>query len=240
MNLMECRVSVAMASYNGAPDIALQIESILKNLEEYDELVISDDGSTDNTVEIIKRYAKDDRRIRLVKGPGNGVKENFTNAMKNCRGKYIFLSDQDDIWFDDKVKKVVPLLKKHDLVVHDCIVTASSISQVIKPSFFKYRNSGSGLIKNIYKNTYIGCCMAFSRRLMINAIPIPSKIEMHDQWIGVLNDILYKNTYFLNEPLIYYRRHGTNVSSFKHYPFFKMLYNRLILIIEIIKMRKKR
>lgn len=82
--------------------------------------------------------------------------------------------------------------------------------------------------------------MAFSRRLMINAIPIPSKIEMHDQWIGVLNDILYKNTYFLNEPLIYYRRHGTNVSSFKHYPFFKMLYNRLILIIEIIKMRKKR
>ena len=237
---MECRVSVAMASYNGAPDIALQIESILKNLEEYDELVISDDGSTDNTVEIIKRYAKDDRRIRLVKGPGNGVKENFTNAMKNCRGKYIFLSDQDDIWFDDKVKKVVPLLKKHDLVVHDCIVTASSISQVIKPSFFKYRNSGSGLIKNIYKNTYIGCCMAFSRRLMINAIPIPSKIEMHDQWFGVLNDILYKNTYFLNEPLIYYRRHGTNVSSFKHYPFFKMLYNRLILIIEIIKMRKKR
>lgn len=235
---MEYRVSVAMASYNGAPDIALQIESILKNLENNDELVISDDGSTDNTVEIIKRYAKDDSRIRLVQGPGNGVKANFTNAMKNCRGKYIFLSDQDDIWFDDKVKKIIPLLKKHDLVVHDCVVTASSISQVIKPSFFKYRNSGSGLMKNIYKNTYIGCCMAFSRRLMAKVIPIPNEIEMHDQWIGVLNDSLYKNTYFLNEPLIYYRRHGTNVSSFEHYPLMKMIKNRIIFINQFKKRKR--
>lgn len=232
---MNCRVSVAMASYNGAKSIAQQIDSILENLEENDEIVISDDGSTDGTIEIINKYIQKDARIKLIQGPKNGVKANFTSAMQNCSGKYIFLSDQDDIWSKNKVEKVLPVLEQHDLVVHDCIVTTSSISQVIEPSFFKYRNSGSGILKNIYKNTYIGCCMAFSRRLMKKAIPIPNDIEMHDQWIGILNDILYKNTYFLNEPLIFYRRHDNNVSSFTHYPLVKMVKNRWTLSCNLIK-----
>lgn len=80
--------------------------------------------------------------------------------------------------------------------------------------------------------------MAFSRRLMAKVIPIPNEIEMHDQWIGVLNDSLYKNTYFLNEPLIYYRRHGTNVSSFEHYPLMKMIKNRIIFINQFKKRKR--
>ncbi len=232
---MNCRVSVVMASYNGEKYISEQISSILNNLGESDELVISDDGSTDETLHIIDSYIQKDSRIKLVKGPGKGVKANFANAMKNSSGNYIFLSDQDDVWFKNKINQVLPLLANHDLVVHDCVVTKTSISDIIIPSFFVYRKSGARVLRNIWKNTYIGCCMAFSRRLMKRILPIPDDIEMHDQWIGILNDILYKNTYFLKKQFIYYRRHGDNISSFKHYQVLKMIKNRIIFIKEIVK-----
>ena len=237
INRMNCRVSVVMASYNGEKYISEQIDSILTNLDENDELVISDDGSTDETLHIIDSYIQKDSRIKLVKGPGKGVKANFANAMKNSSGNYIFLSDQDDVWFKNKINQVLLLLANHDLVVHDCVVTKTSISDVIIPSFFVYRKSGAGVLKNIWKNTYIGCCMAFSRRLMKRILPIADDIEMHDQWIGILNDIFYKNTYFLKKQLIYYRRHDTNVSSFNHFPLNQMLHNRVVLIKELVKAR---
>lgn len=232
---MLCRVSVAMASYNGEKYISQQIDSILRNLTENDELVISDDHSTDRTVDIVKSYMKKDSRVKLFFGPSKGIKANFTNAMFKCKGQYIFLSDQDDIWFDNKVDNVIPYLRRHDLVVHDCIVTSSVISDIIVSSFFKYRKSGCGVLKNIYKNTYIGCCMAFSRDLMKKALPIPNDIKMHDQWIGILNDIIYQNTYFLNEPLIFYRRHGNNASSFHHDSIYRMIKNRISLIKELFR-----
>ena len=100
------RVSVAMAAYNGLPYIREQVTSILKNLTAEDELVISDDGSTDKTPEFLAEIAKEDARVRVVQGPGSGIKKNFENALKHCRGNYIFLADQDDIWADDKVETV--------------------------------------------------------------------------------------------------------------------------------------
>lgn len=230
---MKHRVSVALACHNGEECILEQINSILVNLDEDDELVISDDGSTDKTIAIVKKAAKNDKRIRLVHSLKKGVTANFMNAMMNCKGDYIFLSDQDDIWFDNKVKTIVPLLANHDLVVHDCIVTNTVTSSILYSSFFEFRKSGPGVGKNLLKNTYIGCCMAFSRKLMKKVLPIPGDIPMHDQWIGILNDIFYKNTLFLKKPLIFYRRHNNNVSSFNHYPINKMIKARVILLKEL-------
>ena len=229
------RVSVVMASYNGEKYIKEQIVSIMDNLDQDDELIISDDNSKDRTRCIVNSLAVADSRIHLVDGPCKGLKANFSNAITMCKGKYIFLCDQDDIWFDNKVSKVLPLLQEHDLVVHDCIVTGSNIQDILIPSFFEYRNSGPGIFKNITKNTYIGCCMAFTKKLAKEMFPIPENIEMHDQWIGILNDIYFKNTYFLHEPLMYYRRHGENVSSMKHFPLLKMIRNRLTLCSELIR-----
>ena len=97
---MREKVSVAMASFNGEKYISTQIKTILENLTENDELVISDDGSTDGTRRIIEGF--NDSRIRLLEGPKQGVKKNFENAIRNCSGKYIFLSDQDDVWMCGK------------------------------------------------------------------------------------------------------------------------------------------
>ena len=100
-------VSVAMAFYNGKTYIEEQIDSILRNLKEKDELVISVDDASDGSDQILKKRAQADMRIRVVKGPGNGVVPNFQNALQHCRGDIIFIADQDDVWKEKKVSKVL-------------------------------------------------------------------------------------------------------------------------------------
>lgn len=230
----KARCSVVMATYNGEEYIKDQIDSILNNMSEQDELVISDDGSTDNTINIIKEY--NDIRIKLIDGPHKGVKQNFANAIEKSNGKYIFLSDQDDIWMKNKLEIVLKEFEKGDVsvVVHDAEVIDETL-KVIIPSFFEYRNSGKGIIKNIYKNTYIGCCMAFEKELKKYILPIPNDIEMHDQWIGILGEAKGKGTKFLEERLIQYRRHSNNVSQMNHYGIMKMIRNRIVFIKNYLK-----
>lgn len=230
---MRPKVSVAMATYNGEKYIKEQIKTILDYLEENDELVISDDGSTDNTLGIINSF--NDDRIVLIEGPQKGIKQNFANAIKNTSGEYIFLSDQDDIWEKDKVTEVIKCFEKENctLVVHDAEVVDENLNMVMS-SYYSYRNSGKGIIKNIYKNTYIGCCMAFLSKAKKYVLPIPNDIEMHDQWIGILND-KYGKTYFSTKKLIKYRRHSLNNSQMNHYGIIKMIKNRLTFIVRYME-----
>lgn len=236
---MNNKISVVMATYNGEKYIREQIDSILINLNNGDELIISDDGSTDETLNIIKKYIENDNRIKLINGPKMGVKQNFANAIKNATGKYIFLSDQDDIWEKDKVEKVMKAFKKEKctLVIHDAKIVNQDLEDM-QESFFEYRNSGKGIIKNVWKNTYIGCCMAFDIKIKERILPIPNNIEMHDQWIGLINE-KYGKSYFLNEQLIKYRRHQSNVSKLEHYGVWKMITNRVKLVKELVFERRK-
>lgn len=228
------RCSIAMATYNGEMYIKEQIQSILENMSQNDELIISDDGSTDDTVNIIKEI--NDNRIKLIAGPKRGVKKNFENAIRACKGKYVFLSDQDDVWECNKIDEVLKAFQENDctLVIHDAEVVDDKL-QTINESFFEYRKCGAGILKNIYKNTYIGCCMAFDRNITENILPIPDDVEMHDQWIGVVNEIRYTKSLFLNKKLIKYRRHNNNTSKLEHYGFVRMIKNRVILIKRLIK-----
>lgn len=94
-------ISVCMATYNGEEYIKEQLESILCQLGEMDEIIISDDGSTDNTLNIIESY--NDSRIKIHINTGkHGFVYNFENALQKAKGEYIFLSDQDDIWLPEK------------------------------------------------------------------------------------------------------------------------------------------
>jgi glycosyltransferase involved in cell wall biosynthesis len=222
------RISVALAAYNGALYIGKQLDSILDNLTADDEVVISDDGSTDGTVGVIEEYRKKDSRIRLLKGPGEGVIANFEHAIADCRGEYIFLADQDDLWMQDKVERVMGVFAdpKVHLVVHDARVMNADLSQTLMESFFAYRNSKPGVWNNLLKNRYMGCCMAFRRALVSKILPIPRDIPMHDQWIGLLSDYYYGKSVFLREPLLYYRRHAGAVSDFEHNSVMIMLHNR--------------
>lgn len=226
------RISVAMITYQGEKYIKEQLDSILACLKENDEVVISDDGSKDGTLAVLKAYKEQDDRIRILAGPGKGVKANVENALRACEGEYIFLADQDDIWMPDKVERVIAELEKPEvgLVVHDAVVMDGACENVILDSFYSLKGSGVGVIKNIWRNTYIGCCMAFKRQLLERVIPIPQYIEMHDQWIGVLNDRFGYGTVFLPDKLLKYRRHGNNASGMSHYSVPRMIKNRICFV----------
>ena len=91
-----------MATYNGQKYIREQLCSIIPQLRAGDEIIISDDGSTDDTLAVIEKFNCD--KIRIVQGPQKGVKQNFANAISECKGNIIFLVDQDDIWYPNKLE----------------------------------------------------------------------------------------------------------------------------------------
>lgn len=204
------KISVCLASFNGGGYIFEQIKSILVQLKENDELIISDDGSTDATLSIISLFQ--DSRIRLVQGPRQGLVKNFEYALSEAKGDIIFLSDQDDIWVNGKVDKCLDalVLANADMVVTDCFVVDKDMNPVAM-SFFNLRQSGCGVFKNLIKNSYLGCCIAFRRHILDISTPFPNNIPMHDWWLGLVAESFGK-VIFLNEPLIYFRRHVQNAS----------------------------
>ena len=199
-----------MATYNGAGFILEQINSVLKELNQEDELVISDDSSTDETVSLIESIG--DPRIKLFKGfTGRSPVANFENALSKVSGDYIFLCDQDDIWMPGKVAHCIEVLQNHDIVVTDCRVVNEKL-EIVEESFFRFMESGRGLFKNFLRNTYLGCCMAFRKEILPIILPFPKNIPMHDIWIGFVGELILKPA-FTNKPLVMYRRHNKNVSS---------------------------
>lgn len=231
------RISVAVVSYNGEKYIREQLDSILANLGDEDELVVSDDGSEDGTWTILKEYAGRDDRIRLLHGPGKGVIANVEYALRHCRGSYIYLADQDDIWMENKVETVQQVFERTGahLVVHDCEVRDGTCDKVLMESFAAYRGAGAGFWRNLIKNTYIGCCMAFRASLLEYLFPIPKDIQMHDQWIGIINDLQYKDTVFIRDKLLWYRRHENNTSDFSRNTLPVMVKNRFLFLKRILR-----
>ncbi|MEG0518892.1 MAG: glycosyltransferase family 2 protein [Bacteroidales bacterium] len=198
-----------MATYNGAAFVKEQIESILTQLGSNDELIISDDCSIDQTLDIIKSY--NDKRIILLSGKRFASPIlNFEYALKHVKGDIIFLADQDDIWASNKVEVCIDVLKSCDLILHDANII-DAYGNILHTSFFKLRNVKNGYWTNLYKNSYIGCCMAFRASVLKYTLPFPKQIAMHDMWIA-LKVLLNGKSVFIDEPLLKYRRHGQNAS----------------------------
>ena len=203
-------ISVCIATYNGERFIREQIDSILRQLSSDDEIIVSDDGSTDNTISIINSI--DDKRIRVIEGPRKqSPTSNFECALKASKGDFIFMSDQDDVWKPNKVKICMKWLQRYDCVVSDAEVTDSSLNPLYS-SLYAIMQVRQGRIYNtIWKNGYTGCCMAFRRNVLEASLPFPKDIPMHDIWIG--NVAAYKyNVKFIPDTLIYFRRHEDTTS----------------------------
>ena len=203
-------ISVCIATYNGERFIREQIDSILRQLSSDDEIIVSDDGSTDDTISIINTI--EDKRIRVIEGPRKqSPTSNFECALKASKGDFIFMSDQDDVWKPNKVKICMEWLQRYDCVVSDAEVTDSSLNPLY-PSLYAIMQVRQGRIYNtIWKNGYTGCCMAFRRNVLEASLPFPKDIPMHDIWIG--NVAAYKyNVKFIPDTLIYFRRHEDTTS----------------------------
>lgn len=227
-------ITVCMATYNGEKYIKEQLDSILMQLDKSDEVIISDDSSTDRTVEILKSY-EDGRIVIYENQKFKSPIFNFENTLHYAKGDYIFLADQDDIWMPNKVEVIKKFLKNYDLVLSDARIIDDN-GNIIDDSFFKINGSKRGFLKNIIKNSYLGCTMAFNRKILEKSLPFPEGIPMHDWWIGLVAEV-YGKTSFIDEKLISYRRHGNNASPTgerSHYSFFKKFLFRLALIKALI------
>lgn len=209
------KISVALAAYKGEQYIAEQLDSILTQLSENDEIIVCDDYPQGETRSIVQKYANQDKRIIYIEGEGKGVVKNFENALNACSGDVIFLSDQDDVWMPDKVSLVMAEIENGaDIVLHDASVTDSFLN-VTEPSFFAIRQSNVDYKSNLIKNTFVGCCMAFTRQVMLDTLPFPKELPMHDWWIALAAIKKGYKAVLLEKPLILWRRHGGNVTGSK-------------------------
>ena len=205
-------ISVCIATYNGEKYIKDQLLSIIKQIDTNDEIIISDDLSSDNTIEIIESLK--DSRIKIFFNKNKGYTNNFQNAIKLASGNYIFLSDQDDIWVENKLKIMSDLLLKYDFVVSDAKLVNTKLES-LGTTYFELRGGGeNGFINNLKKLKYIGCCMAFRKKILKKTLPFPNNTLLcpHDFWIALIAEFYFK-THVIKEPLLLYRRHGGNVSS---------------------------
>lgn len=205
------KISVALAACRGEPYITQQLASVLCQLGPGDEVVVSDDDAAGGCLAAARSMG--DGRIICLQGPGKGVVKNVENALGACTGDLIFLCDQDDVWLPGKVEAVVKAVENGARVVlHDAKVTDAGL-QVTAESFFAQRGSRPGFWRNLVKNSFVGCCMAFTASYKDRFLPFPEKLPMHDWWIGLRASLDKGAVVFLREPLLLYRRHPGTVTG---------------------------
>lgn len=205
-------ISVCMATYNGQKYIKEQIDSILCQLGDDDELVISDDYSSDETVAIIKSYS--DKRIRFFYNElKKGVTHNFENALNKSKGDIIFLADQDDVWLPSKITEMVSFMESgnYDVVECNCALVDEKLNLIKDRYYCAEFPQIKSVWGNLIKNSWLGSCMAFKRDAYKAASPIPKKASTHDLWLCLYMQLHFKCGY-MPDVFQLYRRHTNTVS----------------------------
>ncbi len=207
-----------MCTYNGADFLGAQLESILGQSRGPDEIVICDDGSTDQTTALLNRHAS--ARIKTHINQQNlGSVKNFEQAISMCTGDVIALSDQDDVWSNDKLQKIEDAFQHNPtagLVFSDAEIVDENLIPLNRRMWNevgfdahkrKLISTGRALDVLINGWTVTGATMAFRSNFTKLSLPIPNEIAMiHDGWIALTIAAVAK-VVMIDEPLIKYRQH---------------------------------
>lgn len=206
-------VSIAMATWNGARFLGEQLDSIYAQAWPNLEVVATDDASTDGTAEILAEYTRS-RGLRYEVNPERlGLVKNFERAIALCRGEYVALSDQDDVWKPHKIETLVESLGGATLAycnVQEYIDHAGrpGFAAELEPIVRFARTHGSGHPTRylLAENWVVSHSVLFRRELMVHALPIPPHQRFHDGWLALVASKLGGIVY-VDEPLQAYRRH---------------------------------
>lgn len=213
-------VSVAIATYNGAEHVRAQIESVLEQLHDGDEVVVVDDASTDDTVAIVEQMG--DPRIRLsARACNRGYVRTFEEAIGLTTGDVVMLSDQDDLWVEGRVDRLLSALEHTEVVASDVVLLGDDAPLLspfrrrpwrLDPSTSDHRRRNvlrmlAGLMP------YYGCAMAVRRSALDLVLPVPPWLEeSHDLWIATIGNVSGQMTH-LGSPTVRRRLHEANASA---------------------------
>lgn len=206
-------VSIVLCSYNGAKYIEEQIESLLNQTYTPIEIIVCDDYSTDDTIMILERLANNDNRISIYKNEQNiGLNKNFEKACQLAKGDFISICDQDDIWRNNKIEKLISLFTNDEIIL--CHSQSTRFTDKI-PDHIKTYNKRNLLVGNdarqlFYFNTIAGHNIMFRKKLLQFALPFPSNV-FYDWWICMVA-CCYGNIAATNEVLSFHRSHDNNVT----------------------------
>lgn len=206
------RISVAMATFNGERFLWQQLCTLAGQSRPPDELIVSDDGSSDGTVDIVERFAASAPfAVHLhVQRNTVGYESNFQFALSHCEGALIFLCDQDDIWKPHKIERMAQEFSIDDRL-HMALCDANIVLEDARPTGL----TKIGQIRSLglpLDRFSTGCCMAVRRELLQVALPFPQGVGGHDIWINESAWRLSVRTVIM-EPLQDYRRHPENASQ---------------------------
>jgi len=201
-----------MGTYNGARYLREQLDSFVNQTRLPDELVICDDCSNDETVAIIRNFAeKAPFAVKWEQNEENlGFTGNFSKVLSLTNGDLVFLSDQDDVWFDNKIETMAKIAdedRENLLFMNDAALTDASLSEVGLTKMGQIR--AAGFDTDIYFRN--GCCAAIKRDLLDICLPVPKDFIYHDRWIEVFAMGLGRKR-VIDRVLQYYRRHDANES----------------------------
>lgn len=205
-------LSLVMTTYNGGKFLREQLDSIYSQILVPDEVIVVDDCSKDATVDILKEYSLKYGLKYFVNEKNLGVNGNFEKALSLAKGDYIFISDQDDVWFPEKIKTTYEKLLEIEKGGPACVSSmALDVDANLNVQVQNKKTKDAEYEMALYGNGSQGCSLAFNKKLKDIVLPLSEKF-IYDHYIGVFSCFLGER-YTIGKPLMYYRHHGNNVVS---------------------------
>ena len=205
-------MSVALATYNGERFLRCQLDSVYSQTHKNLEVVVCDDGSSDGTIDILKNYKKN-HGLRLLRNEKNvGFVQNFAKAVSLCRGEFIALCDQDDIWFPEKIEILLSEIGNHSLICSDAELVDESgniISRSLLGGSGHYAETDDQFRFFVFRNYVTGCTAMFRRDVADRGLPVPKGAMYHDWWFATVASTM-DGVKCLDMVLTRYRQHSAN------------------------------
>ncbi|HCS87848.1 MAG TPA: glycosyltransferase family 2 protein [Bacteroidales bacterium] len=234
-------VTILMSTYNGERYLAEQLDSIIgQDMQEW-RLVVRDDGSADDTIKILQRYAAKDERVQVVAdGQNMGVIRSFEYLLQHYgTGEYIAFADQDDVWLPNKLRISTETIQRAEkeygkstpIAVHTDLIVADEQLQEISKSYWDYAGIKPHILNKkaeylaIY-NSVTGCTLLLNQAAKRVSLPFRGKALMHDSAIAVSVKQRGGQVVPIDEATLYYRQHGDNASGAVKYDLWRSFSQR--------------
>lgn len=212
----KAKVAILMSTYNGEKYLSQQIDSIINQTFTSWELYIRDDGSTDRTIDIIKKYTVNEPRIKLFNegvSRNLGVTRSFLKMLEKTDAEYYMFSDQDDVWLPSKVKDTLGKMQEYDGHTPVCVYTnLQSVDRYLNPIRQVIAKPWQAFPYMLFTNNAYGCTMMINQPLkdLVKFKKLDyDRVVWHDYWLALLAS-LFGNLVCLNKPTILYRQHEGN------------------------------